>query len=245
MIRRTTRTYVASALCVAAAGCILGGGGGQLPETSYVASGSTPEPLRIDLAVPATQAVVRERAIRVLTDSQFRISRLDTAAVRGYSLRRLVMVHIDLLPPTAPGQRPKQSSIGTSRLVVSGESYLGDESRRDSISALPERWRLVTPSDAGAITLRSIARAIQLEIPAPSAGYRDDTVRVGLPVDSTTAVRLLPLPVGRTADLCLSSTALPSGWIALYWFADQTRCPPGAQDSFPGEPNMVRVEHEW
>src|ERR1700691_1693264 len=109
MIRRTTRTYVASALCVAAAGCILGGGGGQLPETSYVASGSTPEPLRIDLAVPATQAVVRERAIRVLTDSEFRISRLDTAAVRGYSLRRLIIVHIDLLPPTSPGQRPKRS----------------------------------------------------------------------------------------------------------------------------------------
>jgi hypothetical protein len=210
-------------------------GSAHLPETSYVAPGSTPEPLRVEAVALGDQAAVRDRALHVLSDSLFHPSGIERSAVAGYSLRRFIKARIDVLPNGRNGEGRE-----TSRVVVSGETYIGDDTRPDSIGALPERWRLVTASDAAATVLRSLARAVQVDAPSAS-----DASPPALPrPDSATAALLTATPVGRTVVLC-TPTVIPPGWLALYWFTDQTRCPPGPARAFPGEPNAMRVEREW
>jgi hypothetical protein len=248
--RRTIGSYVA--LAMAALGYGLGCGSAQIPETSYVAPGSTPEPLRIEIALPNHQPIVRARALRVLTDSQFQVSRVESSAIAGYSLRRLIEVHIEVLPdaPAAKGRPHRGVARSVSRLAVSGERYVGDATRRDSIAALPERWRLISASDPGAATLHNIARAIQIGV-LPASEFDGADAERGMPElaempgpDSATLERLAGIPVGRTVDLC-SPAILPAGWLPVYWFTDRSRCASGRGHAFPGEPNMLRVEREW
>ncbi len=239
MSRRTGRSYGARAVS-ALAGCALAAGAlacgsAHLPGTSYVAPGSTPEPLRVETVALGDQAAVRDRALRVLSDSLFHPSGIERSAVAGFSLRRFIKVRIDVLP-----NGPNGEGRETSRVAVSGETYIGDDTRPDSIGALPERWRLVTASDAAATVLRSLARAVQVDAGPASDGPPSALSRP----DSATAALLAGTPVGRTVVVC-TPTVVPAGWIALYWFADRTRCPPGPARAFPGEPNAMRVEREW
>lgn len=216
---------------VLAAAC----GGAQLPGTSYVAPGSTPEPLRIELSASGDQTAVRNRATQVLADSEFHLTGVEPSAVTGYSLGRLLKVRIDVLRGApAPDDRPSSSHV-----VVTGEMYVGDLARRDSIAALPERWRLLTASDGGAIELRDLGRAIQLV--SDRAGDRPIEAPA---MDSATAQRFAATPVGRTVDVCTPS-AIPAGWLVLAWVTDRSRCPAAAGKAFAGEPNVMRVEREW
>ncbi len=141
---------------LAAVACATGGGGGAAGSPGphaipRLAAGSTPEPARYEIVVPGGRAAVRARIAHVLADSAFDVSPSEQGAVTGYSLARLLKVRLE----TAPVGRD------STRVAVTGELYVGDTARRDSISGLPERWRLITPADGGSIVLRDLARSFR------------------------------------------------------------------------------------
>jgi hypothetical protein len=177
--------------------------------------------------------VVRDRVARALADSSFHLSAVEHSAVSGYSLARLTKVHVAIIP--VPHVR--DSSV----VLITGETYVGDLSRRDSISALPERWRLITASDASAGVLRALARTIAAEPPGQPGLEPAPSVRHP---DAREQARLTATSVGRTVDLC-TPVALPAGWLVLYWHSDPSRCPPGLGRAFANEPNVMRVEREF
>src|SRR5579862_965726 len=90
MNRRTKGTYDIPAARARAAGALavgalvlaaLGCGSAHLPGTSYVAPGSTPEPLRVEAIAMGDQETVRDRALRILADSLFHPSGIERSAV--------------------------------------------------------------------------------------------------------------------------------------------------------------------
>ncbi len=238
---RTSRRTVLSLLAAggdALAGAVLTWGvvgcahGGPLPGPSYVAPGSTPEPVHVEGRVAVKQAAVRDRVARVLVDSAFHLTGVERSALSAYSLTRLTKVRVDVLPSGGGGAHARDSSV----VVVTGEMYVGDATRRDSISALPERWRLITASDGAAQVLRTVVRSLEV-LPADAAAPLAPTV-VRRP-DAKDSALLAATPVGRTVDLC-TPTALPAGWLVLYWYTDHSRC-----RGLTHEPNVMRVEREW
>jgi len=198
-----------------------------------VAPGSTPEPARAQAEIKGDQIPVRDRIARALVDSSFHLTGLDRSAVSGYSLARLTKVHVAIIPVA----RVPDSSL----VVITGETYVGDPSRRDSISALPERWRLITASDPSAAILRTLARTITA---APSGLPALEPAPSVRRPDAMEQARLAATPVGRTVDLC-TPVALPAGWLVLYWHTDPSRCPPSPGRAFANEPNVMRVEREF
>jgi hypothetical protein len=138
------------------------------------------------------------------------------------------------------------------RVGLTGETYLGDTARRDSISGLPERWRLLTATDANALVLRGLARSLRLNRgegrgleAAGSADADSANPSGGGPTSDRYGVAVLAnTPVGRAIDLC-RSVAVPVGWLVLYWYVDHSQCTHLPDSRYPGEPNMMRIEREW
>ena len=222
-------------------------GGAPLPRGAPpLAPGSTPEPVRYEVIVPGTRLDVRARLTQLLSDSLFHVSASDAASLAAYSLARLVKVHVDL---TASGK----DSI---RVGLTGETYMGDTARRDSISGLPERWRLLTATDAGGLVLRNLARSLHLiRAPARLGDTTESTGEVLAPAapvpppagstgDPQVEAILARTPVGRGLDVC-RSPSVPVGWLILYWYTDRSKCTKLPDDQYPAEPNVMRIEREW
>jgi hypothetical protein len=217
------------------------GNGSAIPRGSpRLAPGSTPEPLRYEVVVAGRRPVVRDRVTRLLTDSLFYVASADPGAVTAYSLERLAKIRVELVP----------AGKDSMRVALTGETYIGDTTRRDSISGLPERWRLITASDPNAQVLRGLARALRIwrgerTVPgtesdggAPAPGWARP------PADPTTVALLATTPVGRSSDVC-RDVQVPAGWLVLFWYRDTSRCKGVAGQLYEGEPNMMRIEREW
>lgn len=250
MVVRTRYGWPLAALAVG--GCIVGGGGSALPRGApRLADGSTPDPVRFEVVVSGRRTVVRSRVARVLSDSLFHASAADPAAVSAYNLARLIKVRVEV----------QAAGKDSTRVAITGETYIGDSSRQDSISGLPERWRLITASDPAAYLLRGLARAIRATrsevAPAgpPSGGAtttaygprdpdRGERSGAGALEDSALARTLAGTPVGRSVDVCRSAT-VPNGWLVLYWYTDSSRCTKLPDERYAGEPNVMRIEREW
>ena len=131
---RCAMAAVSAAVAVACAS------GAPLPRGAPpLAPGSTPEPVRYEVIVPGTRPEVRERLVRLLSDSLYHVNPTVVGYISGYNLARLVKVHVDLSPVG-------KDSI---RVGLTGDTYGGDTTRHDTISGLPERWRLITATDGG------------------------------------------------------------------------------------------------
>jgi hypothetical protein len=190
--------------------------------------------------VAGRRPVVRDRVARLLTDSLFYVASADPGAVTAYSLERLAKIRVELVP----------AGKDSMRVALTGETYIGDTTRRDSISGLPERWRLITASDPNAQVLRGLARALRIwrgerTVPgtesdggAPAPGWARP------PADPTTVALLATTPVGRSSDVC-RDVQVPAGWLVLFWYRDTSRCKGVAGQLYEGEPNMMRIEREW
>jgi hypothetical protein len=233
------------------------GNGSPIPRGSpRLAPGSTPEPLRYEVVVAGRRPVVRSRVARLLTDSMFHVTSADlVGAVTAYSLARLTKIRVELVPAG-------KDSI---RVALTGETYIGDTTRRDSISGLPERWRLITASDPTALVLRGLARALRVwrggrqaagssESPGSTAGASTaGTASLGgtpgpggtrPETDPGVTALLATTPVGRSADVC-RDVQVPAGWLVLFWYRDPARCAGLADQEYAGEPNLMRIEREW
>ncbi len=232
------------------------GNGSAIPRGSpRLAPGSTPEPLRYEVVVPGRRPVVRGRVARLLTDSMFHVTSADLGAVTAYSLARLTKIRVDLVP----------AGKDSMRVALTGETYIGDTTRRDSISGLPERWRLITASDPTALVLRGLARALRLSRgerqaagSSDSPGSTAGTSTAGTPssgaapgpggtrpgTDPGVDALLATTPVGRSADVC-RDVQVPPGWLVLFWYRDPARCAGLADQEYAGEPNLMRIEREW
>jgi hypothetical protein len=216
-------------------------GGSPLPRGAPpLAAGSTPEPVRYEVVVPGARPEVQVRVARLLADSLFHVNPLDVGVVSAVSLARFVKVRVDFTPQG-------KDSV---RVGLTGETYLGDTARRDSVSGLPERWRLLTATDASSLILRGLARSLRLNrfegAPADSgeSGSSDmDRSREGSIGDPRVAAVLAATPVGRDVDVCRSGS-VPIGWLVLYWYVDRSRCTI-PEPRYPAEPNMMRIEREW
>lgn len=206
-----------------------------------LAPASTPEPVRYEVTVPGERGEVQARLVRLLADSLFHVHPVGPASISAYNLARLVKVHVDLMPVG-------RDSV---RVDLTGETYLGDTTRRDSISGLPERWRLITATDGASLVLRDLARSVwamrpelrmaaEGEAPAPaSLGLTDHREE-----DAQIAAVLAATPIGRAVEVC-RRTAAPPGWLILYWYVDHSRCADLPDTRYPGEPNAMRIEREW
>jgi hypothetical protein len=180
--------------------------------------------------------------MRELYDSLFHVNGSDPGSITAYNLARLVKVHVDL---NATGK-------DSTRIGLTGELYVGDTTRRDSISGLPERWRLITATDARSTVLRDLARAARANHgDGPSAdpsGEADagpaDRGPEGSTGDPRVAAMLASTPVGRAIDVCRSSS-IPTGWLILYWYLDRARCAHLPDSRYQDEPNVMRIEREW
>lgn len=209
-----------------------------------LAPGSTPEPVRYEVVVPGARAEVHHRLVELLDDSLFHVSRADPGSISAYNLYRLVKVYVDLT-------RAGRDSV---RVGLTGETYAGDTARRDSISGLPERWRLITATDGARLVLRDLARAVWVirpEIGVSDAG--DGPVASVASVASLSAeprpdpqmvAMLAATPVGRSVEVCRTA-AVPPNWLILYWSVDSSRCRDLPDTRYPGEPNVMRIEREW
>ena len=230
-------------LCAVFAACATGGGSGLPRGGSRLAAGSTPEPVRYEVVVVGSRARVLDWVARVLSDSLFHVAAADSSTLLAYNLARLVKVRAEML----------RSGSDSTQVSLTGETYLGDTTRRDSVSGLPERWRLITPSDpSAAALLRGLARAMRQARFETGVGGRGSGGGGGSGggeppvsrVDSTTIAAMLATPVGRALDVC-RSTAVPAGWLVLYWYTAPTRCQGLADERYAGEPNVMRIEREW
>jgi hypothetical protein len=217
------------------------GNGSAIPRGSpRLAPGSTPEPLRYEVVVAGRRPVVRTRVARLLTDSLFYVTSADLGAVTAYSLNRLAKIRVEVVP----------AGKDSMRLALTGETYIGDTTRRDSISGLPERWRLITANDPTAQVLRGLARAIRMsrgERPVSGSEADGATPPPGEaqpPGDPAIVALLATTPVGRSADVC-RDVQVPAGWLVLFWYRDRARCTGPAYQAFRDEPNMMRIEREW
>jgi hypothetical protein len=185
---------------------------------------------------------VWDRVEIVLSDSLFHVSAPDSSTLFAYNLARLIKVRAEMV------RRGKDST----RVSLTGETYLGDTTRRDSISGLPEQWRLITPADPGSALLRGISRALHQSHADASVATHGVGMTVRLALDgspgssnySATTASLAATPVGRALEVC-RSPAVPPGWLILYWYSDPTRCQELADERYPGEPNVMRIEREW
>jgi len=192
--------------------------------------------------VPGSRLEVRARIAQLLSDSLYHLNPSDGGVISAYNLARLVKVRVDF------SSRGKDSI----RVGLTGETYVGDTTRRDSISGLPERWRLLSATDAGSLVLRGLARSLLLN---RSDGARADSAEPGGPDameraaegsanDPQVAATLAGTPVGRAVDVCRNA-AVPVGWLVLYWHVDRLRCANLPDRRYPAEPNMMRIEREW
>jgi hypothetical protein len=238
---RTRKAGWRRALALPALAAACATGGAPAPRGAPpLAPGSTPEPVRYEVVVPGPRGAVRARVARLLSDSMFHVSPSVVGPISGYNLARLVKVRIDL---TAQGK----DSV---RVGLTGEMYVGDTARRDSISGLPERWRLMTAADPSALTLRGLARSVLLTRFEPPPDGAADSAQprtgrgTGSPTDPEVAAMLASTPVGRALDVCRSA-AIPVGWLVLYWRLDRSRCADSPDGRYPGEPNVMRIEREW
>jgi hypothetical protein len=218
-------------------------GGSPAPRGAPpLAAGSTPEPVRYEVVLPGRRAEVRARLVRLLSDSLFHVDPSEPGDLSAYNLAHLVKVRVDL---TAQGK----DSV---RVGLTGETYLGDTARRDSISGLPERWRLLTATDANALVLRGLARSLRLNradgraLDVAGSVDGDSANRLGSAPsrDGYGVAVLANTPVGRAIDLCRSAS-VPVGWLILYWYVDRSQCTHLPDSRYPGEPNMMRIEREW
>ena len=225
------------------------GNGSAIPRGSpRLAPGSTPEPLRYEVVVAGRRPVVRSRVARLLTDSMYHVTSADLGAVTAYSLARLTKIRVEVVP----------AGKDSMRVALTGETYIGDTTRRDSISGLPERWRLITASDPTALVLRGLARALrvsrgerQVSPPSDSGSIAGNTT-AGAPApgwtrpvtDPGVVALLATTPVGRSADVC-RDVQVPPGWLVLFWYRDPARCAGLAGQEYAGEPNVMRIEREW
>ncbi len=240
--RRTAaiRQSIAWLVAVASlAGCASGGSPLRAPP---LAPGSTPEPVRYEVVVSGGRPDVRERLIRELSDSLFHVTPSEAGPIMAYNLARLVKVHVDL----------KGVGKDSTRVGLTGELYVGDSTRRDSISGLPERWRLITATDSRSLVLRDLARAARAnrgDLPfAEPTGEADaspaDRGVGGSTADPRVVAVLAGTPVGQAVDVCRSAS-VPRGWLILYWSLDRTRCTHLSDSRYPDEPNVMRIEREW
>jgi hypothetical protein len=248
------RSVLSLALLPAVLACATGNGSAIPRGSPRLAPGSTPEPLRYEVVVPGRRPVVRSRVARLLTDSMYHVTSADLGAVTAYSLERLTKIRVEVVPAG-------QDSM---RVSLTGETYIGDTTRRDSISGLPERWRLITASDPTAQVLRGLARTLRVsrgerQIPgSPDSGSAAGGTTAGAlaaggaaapgwtrPVTDPGVVALLATtPVGRSADVCRDAQ-VPPGWLVLFWYRDPARCAGLADQEYAGEPNLMRIEREW
>jgi hypothetical protein len=220
------------------------GGGSPLPRgASRLAVGSTPEPVRYEVVVAGPAARVRVRLVRVLSDSLFHVNQADPGALTAYNLARLLKVRVEV-------SRVGKDSV---RIGLTGETYAGDTARRDSVSGLPEQWRLITATDGGAALLRGLARSLRLNrgdfrTALETNGSDQTSSPVPVPAGSTADPEVLAVlartPVGRAVEVCRSAS-VPSGWLILYWFEDRSRCTRLPDERYPGEPNAMRIERQW
>jgi hypothetical protein len=230
----------AAALCAATA--VACASGAPLPRGAPpLAPGSTPEPVRYEVIVPGTRPEVRERLVRLLSDSLYHVNPTVVGYIAGYNLARLVKVRVDLSPVG-------KDSI---RVGLTGETYAGDTTRRDTVSGLPERWRLITATDGGTAALRDLARAVRSSRSLVGVGEEAGEAPVeathpplGTTGDPAVAAFLATTPVGRAREVCRSSF-VPTGWLILYWFLDRSRCTDLPDTRYPDEPNVMRIEREW
>ena len=146
--------FVASAAVVA---CATGGSSSIPRGAPRLAEGSTPEPVRYEVVVAGPRSVVRLRVARVLNDSLFHLNGGDAASVTAYNLARLTKVRVEVVP----------AGKDSMRVALTGETYMGDTTRLDSISGLPERWRLISAGDPEATLLRGLARALRARAVRP------------------------------------------------------------------------------
>jgi hypothetical protein len=245
------RGLVTSALVSACASSV----GTPLPRGApRLAAGSTPEPVRYEVVLPGLRSIVRDRVARLLADSLFEVSLVDPSAITGYSLARLVKIRVDFT----------QVGRDSMRAALTGETYLGDTTRRDSISGLPERWRLLTASDPQANLLRGFARTLhargeaevrlesalaenerpQVLDTAPGPAFSSKEPVTGSTTDPEVVQLLAGTPVHRSVDVCRSAV-IPNGWLVLYWRLDPSRCTGFLASGYRGEPNVMRLEREW
>jgi hypothetical protein len=224
-------------LACATGGGVHPGGGPRL------ADGSTPEPVRYEVVIPGPRAAVRARMVHLLSDSLFHVNGSEPGVLTAYNLARLVKVRVEISP----------AGKDSVRVGVSGETYVGDTARRDSISGLPERWRLITATDGGTALLRGLARSVRVNRGdvryATDGAQPEKSPPAGAgPMGSTTDPEVLEVlghtPVGRSVDVCRSAS-VPVGWLILYWSVDRSRCPSLPDDRYSGEPNVMRIEREW
>jgi hypothetical protein len=246
---RRQRRYraVVSLTLVWAAACATGNGSAIPRGSPRLADGSTPEPVRFEVVVPGRRPMVRSRVARLLNDSLFHVTSADPGVVTGYNLARLTKIRVEVVP----------SGKDSMRVAVTGETYIGDTARRDSISGLPERWRLITAADPNAVLLRGLARALRVPHGDRAAATASSSASgsalsgndlAGGParpvLDPAVGAILATTPVGRAADVC-RNTPVPPGWLVLFWYRDPARCAELADQRYPGEPNMMRLEREW
>jgi hypothetical protein len=229
------------------------GNGSEIPRGSpRLAEGSTPEPIRFEVVVAGHRPAVRARVARLLSDSMFHVTSADPGAVTAYNLARLTKIRVEVAP----------AGKDSMRVALTGETYIGDTARRDSISGLPERWRLISASDPSALLLRGLARALRVARgERPAIESSDGTgvgpgspaaVAVGNPADGwqrpplnpAVAAVLAATPVGRAIDVC-RNVPVATGWLVLFWYRDPARCTELTDQRYAGEPNVMRVEREW
>jgi hypothetical protein len=245
------RSVLSLAVSAAVLACATGNGSPIPRGSPRLAPGSTPEPLRYEVVVPGRRPLVRDRVALLLTDSMFHVTSADLWAVTAYSLERLTKIRIEIVP----------AGKDSMRVALTGETYIGDTTRRDSISGLPERWRLITASDPTALVLRGLARALRVwraERPAIGSSESAGNTAGGTPspggapgaggsrdaTDPGIVALLATTPVGRSADVC-RDVRVPPGWLVLFWYRDPERCSGLADQEYAGEPNLMRIEREW
>ena len=250
------RSVLSLAVLPAVLACATGNGSPIPRGSPRLAPGSTPEPLRYEVVVPGRRPVVRTRVARLLTDSMFHVTNADLGAVTAYSLARLTKIRVEVVP----------AGKDSMRVALTGETYIGDTTRRDSISGLPERWRLITASDPTAQVVRGLARALRLSrgerqaagsadnspgstsgsstAGVPSPGGASGPGRTRTATDPGVVALLATTPVGRSADVC-RDVQVPPGWLVLFWYRDPARCDGLADQEYAGEPNLMRIEREW
>jgi hypothetical protein len=233
------RSVLWLAVCWAGLACATGNGSAIPRGSPRLAPGSTPEPLRYEVVVAGRRPVVRTRVARLLTDSLFYVASADPGTVTAYSLSRLAKIRVDVVP----------AGKDSTRVALTGETYIGDTTRRDSISGLPERWRLITANDPTAQVLRGLARAIRMsrgerQVVASEPEGGGPPPGSARPPDPATDALLATTPVGRSADVC-RDVQVPAGWLVLFWYRDAARCAGLAGQQYGDEPNMMRIEREW
>jgi hypothetical protein len=240
--RRGAAVRQSIAWSVAVASLLGCGRGGSPLRAPPLAPGSTPEPVRYEVVVPGGRLDVRERLVRELSDSLFHVTPSEAGPVTAYNLARLVKVHVDL----------KGIGKDSTRVGLTGELYVGDTTRRDSISGLPERWRLITATDSRSLVLRDLARAARAnrgdvqfaERTGEADGGPAERGVEGSTADPRVVAVLASTPVGHAVDVCRSAS-VPPGWLVLYWSLDRTRCAHLSDSRYPDEPNVMRIEREW